>query len=291
MLEEAGEQRFLAKADLFQGLPSAEEAGQALYRGIMTALGYSKNKGPMAELADRLPLKKLEQAASGEITDSEYLCRCQALLTGTAGLLPSQRGMEQITAGWEEKLEKYWAASGERAQMSPADWRFFKVRPGNQPVRRLAAMSYLLLRYKEKGLLAGLEEKLAGTTDGNNSGLLEQALAVAPEGYWGCYLDFGALARGVVPALLGSGRAADIIINVLLPFACALGPAQQGEKVMAIYRDYSAAAENSLVRHMRGQLGLSKPFIATARRQQGLIHIYKTRCVQGRCGECPMGNI
>ena len=51
MLDEAGEQRFLARAVYFKQAITQAGPGQAFYRGIMTALGYSKNKQPMEELA------------------------------------------------------------------------------------------------------------------------------------------------------------------------------------------------------------------------------------------------
>ena len=291
MLDETGEQRFLARAAYFEKTAAQVGAGQALYRGIMTALGYSKNKQPMEELAGRMPLKKLETAPD-EMPDNEYLAWCQALLIGTAGMLRSQHGAgyttEEHIDDWEPKLENIWANCQERARMSAADWHFFKVRPGNHPVRRLAAMSRLLLRYRQKGLLDGLEKKLREAGEINRSCFLEQALLVATDGHWSNYLDFGVPSQGAPPALLGSGRAADIVINVLLPFASARGPAIQSQKAMEIFRHYRAPAENTLVTHMRRQLGLSKPFIAGARRQQGLIHIYKTLCAEGRCRECPM---
>ena len=236
-----------------------------------------------------MPLKKLETTPD-EMPDNEYLARCQALLIGMSGLLPSQRGggypAGEHIDDWEVKLENIWANSDERATMSAADWCFFKVRPGNHPVRRLAAMSYLLLRYRGKGLLAGLEEKLKEAADDNGSPFLEQALLAAPDSYWSDYLDFGVPVRGAAPALLGSDRAADIVINVLLPFTYTTGPAEQSEKAILIYRHYGTPAENALVNHMRTQLGISKPFIANARRQQGLIHIYKTLCSEGRCDAC-----
>ena len=290
ILDGTGEQRFLARAATFQTELSAGEAGQLLYREIMTALGYSKNKQPMAKLAGRLPLRKLV-VASSEIPDNDYLARCQALLIGAAGLLPSQRGgifpaCAQMD-DWEARLENLWANSGERAGMSAADWCFFKVRPGNHPVRRLSAMSYLLLRNRQKGLLSGLQEALREATVEKSIYSLEQALLAVPDSYWGCHLDFGVTPLGPVPALIGKGRASAIVINVLLPFAYATGPAGQREKIMSIYRFYNAPAENSLVTHMRKQLGISRPFIATARRQQGLIHLYKTFCSQGRHEECP----
>ncbi len=194
---------------------------------------------------------------------------------------------------WVGRLEKAWADCGETAAMSAADWRFFKVRPGNYPGRRIAAMSYLLLRYRGEGLLAGLINSLheAAVDDGYRR--LEQSLLVAADGYWGRYLDFGLPAGGIVPALLGRERAADIVVNVLLPFAAARGQVEEhpelAEKACGMYRRYPVLAENTLEKHMRKQLGIGRYLVNTARRQQGLIHIYKTLCSQGKCGDCPMG--
>ncbi len=108
------------------------------------------------------------------------------------------------------------------ATMSGEAWDTFKVRPGNLPVRRLAAMSYLLLRYREKGLLSGLMDYLDGWQPESPRGL-EAGLMVGAEGYWAAELDFGLPAGRSAPALLGRDRAAEIVVNVLLPFAAAWG--------------------------------------------------------------------
>ncbi|MGD0781007.1 MAG: DUF2851 family protein [Dehalococcoidales bacterium] len=293
ILDEAGEARFFARAAGFREIIAQSGAGQALYLGIMTALGYSKNKEAMAELASRLLLQELE-APLIAVPDSEQLAWCQSWLMGMAGLLPSQRlGYKPLSIcieDWEEKLEKIWAEGGMRACLSIKDWHSYKVRPGNHPVRRIAAMSYLLLRYRQKGLLSGLEDRLKEVKADSGAHFLEQALLVKPDSYWGCYLDFGIPAVGAPPALLGKERAADIIVNVLLPFSYARGLAEQGEKVLSLYRGYHAPAENTLIKHMRQQLGLGRYLIDTARRQQGLIHIYQTMCLEGRCDVCPLNN-
>ncbi|MHB8105496.1 MAG: DUF2851 family protein [Dehalococcoidales bacterium] len=294
-LDVAGEARFLVRVALFKESIAQSGAGQALYQGIMTALGYSKNKAAMAELATRMPLESLEAIAPDQIPDSEYLVQCQSRLISMAGLLPSQREAWQLTNNfiedWEAILENKWAGWDIPAHMSAKDWHFFKVRPGNQPVRRIAAMSYLLLRYRHKGLLAGLEDRLKDIGAAKEIHSLEEALLVPPDSYWSRYLDFCIPAYGIVPALLGQERAADIIVNVLLPFAYARGLKEQHEKTLTIYRDCRAPAENSLVKHMRQQLGISRFLVSTARRQQGLIHIYKTFCLEGVCSECPLSNI
>jgi hypothetical protein len=153
-------------------------------------------------------------------------------------------------------------------------------------------MSYLLSRYRRGGLLAGLVREFEETPlDGGRSGL-EEALLVAAEGYWGRHLDFGVPRSRAVPALLGVNRAGVIVVNVLLPFAVAFGEtgADPGlvEKAMEMYHRHPVLPVNTLERHMSRQLGIGRYMVNTARRQQGLIYIFKTYCSQGRCGECPI---
>jgi hypothetical protein len=296
ILDAAGDRRFIARVAELQAALTQTGESQTLYQGIMGALGYTKNKSPMKELARRMPLPRLVAAASGEIPRDEYLARYQALLLGMAGLLPSQRigryRLEDTAEAWVDRLEKAWAAFGQTATMSAGDWCYFKVRPGNFPHRRLAAMSYLLLRYRDEGMLAGLIHELEKASPDNGRGELESSLLVAAEGYWERNLDFGSPAGRVVPALLGESRAEVIVVNVLLPFAVAWGQTNSrpalAEKALEIYRHYPALAENTLEKHMKRQLGISRCLVNSARRQQGLIHVYKTLCSQGRCLECPL---
>jgi hypothetical protein len=293
ILDIAGERRFAARAAEFRAVLLDEGAGQSLYRGIMGALGYTKNKTPMMELARRMPLDRLTASVVVVQSDDEYLCRHQALLVGAAGLLPSQRaGGARADDAWVDRLEEAWAVYGDVPAVTAGDWRFFKVRPGNLPVRRIAAMSYLLRRYRRDGLLAGLVHELEEALLDNCQGDLEGALLVAAEGYWGRHLNFGMLRSGAVPALLGVNRAGVVTVNVLLPFAVAFGEveARPGlvEKALEMYRRHPVLPVNTLEKHMSRQLGIGRYPVSTARRQQGLIHIFKTYCSQGRCGECPL---
>jgi hypothetical protein len=298
LLDTAGEERFLVKAADFQALAQIE-ASQSLYQGIMGALGYTKNKYPLVELAHRMPLKRLESVMSGKTSDTECLARQQALLLGTAGLLPSQRyhryGTGKSDDEWLDKLEKVWASFRQTETMSEDDWHLFKVRPSNFPTRRIAAMSYLLLRYREKGIREELVNKLGEVPVDTGYQGLERALRVNTDGYWANHLDLGLPSRMSIPALLGGGRAADIVVNVLLPFAFAWGRlAAQPElaiKAFDLYRHHPRLVVNTIERHMRNQLGISRYLVNSARRQQGLIHIYKTLCSQGKCHCCPIGRV
>jgi hypothetical protein len=268
-LGEAGEKRFLEKAERFRKDIYRMGAGQSLHRGIMGALGYSGNKRPFLELADRLSLQTLESANEKDISGEEYLNRLQLLLLGTSGLLPD-RSMKNLS----HIPERLQAILYSIKPMSAGNWRLYRVRPNNSPVCRLIAMSNLLLRYREKGLFEGL------------IGLLEDVPADR---------HFRTLERGLQTNALGNGRAADIIVNVLLPFAFAWsrysGSYKLEKKSLYLYRHYPRTAVNSVERHMRTQLGLSGKMVNTAAKQQGIIYIYNNLCIQGECRNCMLGNL
>lgn len=296
LLDSAGEERFLAKANRFQADLAQIEASQCLYQGIMGALGYSKNKLPFVELAGRLPLHLLQAMTQGKISDEERLAQQQALLLGTAGLLRSQRPnwhQENKQDKWADKLEGLWASSPLTEAMSDHAWHLFKVRPNNLPTRRIAAMSYLILRYKEKGILEEVVNMIKEIPVNKGHYRLEKGLVVTTNGYWASHFDFGLGTRIKNPTLLGIRRAADIVVNVLLPFTFAWGKVNSqpelGKKAFDLYCRYPRLVINTVERHMRHQLGLGSSLVNSAQRQQGLIHIYNSLCTQGKCHCCPLG--
>ena len=299
LLDRAGEERFLTKAARFQADLAQMEAGQSLYRGIMGALGYSKNKHSFLELAHRLPLQILESIAQGEISGEECCARQQALLLGTARLLPSQRQdghpASELDDKWINKLERLWASGHHTEAMSPNAWHLFKVRPNNSPIRRLVAMSYLLTRYRERGILEALVNLVKEAPVSPGYCRLEDGLLVTTNDYWASHFDFGSGKRIRSPTLLGRGRAADITVNVLLPFTVAwshfTSQPELMRKARELYHCYPRLAVNSIERHMTEQLGLNSRLVNSAQRQQGLIHIYDRLCIQGRCNDCPLSQL
>ena len=265
-LDEAGEVRFLGKVEGFRNRLEQTDADQVLFEGVMEALGYVKNRQPFLELARRLPLKILESVARSRVSDKTCLAHLQALLLGSAGFLPRRRGHPIIEP------------------MPPQSWYQFKVRPQNSPARRLLAMSHLLVRYRKRGLFDGLTGKLVlpPKDEGRQEyDILEKAFTVVTADQTG---------RNVT--LLGRERAAVITINVLLPFSYAWGQltGRSGlqEKALDLYRHYPRREVNSIEKHMVCQLGLGRKLVGSAQRQQGLLHIYKNLCIQGKCGECAL---
>jgi len=175
-----GLRRFEEKAAGFSRQLETAGAGQVLYKGICRALGYARNKSPFEALADRLPLRVLSALAAGSLPGK------QALLLGAAGLLPSQRRVvgEQVCDAQMAELESLWKRlCGNIPAGKDPDWNLAFVRPVNHPARRIAALSCLLQRYGQSGLLKGLES-LAGSGQAGAAKSLANGLQVN-----GCYCE------------------------------------------------------------------------------------------------------
>ncbi len=286
ILNTAGEQRFRQRADRFQVELERERADEVLFRGIMRALGYAKNTRPFEELARRMPLSRIEAR--------EGLAAKQALLLGTAGLLPSQRRHIEPTKGREvRELEQIWQSTDSDIQtMKESDWNLSHIYPNNSPVRRIIAQSYLLERYDRGRLLAGILHMVRDAAPSGGHRSLQNSLIVDSDDYWRDHFDFGIRSRTTIAALLGQSKAGEIAVNVILPFALAWGELtdepELSDRAMGLYRSYPRLAENCLTQHMRKQLALERYSDFTACRQQGLIHIFTNYCREGRCDECPL---
>ena len=260
----------------------------------MTALGYARNQAPFQELADRVPLARLESLLQNESSVDKNAVRLQALLMGTAGFLPSQRPACEYSPfedyAYVKKLETAWETMPPVAVMEISVWQSFRVRPVNSPLRRIAGMCLLLQRYRSKGLLQGLVDMVRAVPVEKSSHLIEDGLMSADNGYWANRFDFGKGYLGLTAWLIGRSRAADIVINVLLPFVYAWGKEKEqlaiSEKAFSLFLSYPTLETNTIERHMKTQFRLKNTQVNSALRQQGLLHLYKKWCTQGRCKEC-----
>ena len=289
LLSIAGGARFRQKAGSFQFELHRGEAKQVLWKGMMRALGYSKNMKPFEELACRVPLSFLEEVESGE----SLLLR-QAWLLGVAGLFPHQRtGAKSAQEKETRELEQTWQAIGKEIEaMSQTDWYLSHIYPNNFPVRRIIAQSYFLQRYHRDGLLQGILQLVRETSMTLGHRWLEDGLTVPGEGYWQDHHDFGLKTKK--SALLGHSKAGEIIANVILPLAFAWGEVanepELKERAISLYSSYPKLDENEITRHMARQLCLESTSDFTASHQQGLIHLFKNYCSQGKCSQCLLVN-
>jgi hypothetical protein len=176
--------------------------------------------------------------------------------------------------------------------MNASEWRLHGIRPENSPTRRIIAAGHLLTRFQ-----GGLRQIILPTLNRlpltDVPEILEQSLRVQVDGYWATHSDFGS-ASGWCPALIGQGRARDIIVNALLPFCFAWGsmPAQAWlqDVSLSLYCNHPGLQENWITRHMKSKIfGNVAAKVDSACGQQGLIELHEAFCARHGCHDCPLG--
>ena len=244
LLDRAGKERFLARSGGFRAELASDTADQVLYRALMEALGYASNRKPFRRLASLVPISALF-ALKGEPPRTRDLC-VRAMLLSASGLL-SRVGDEA------ERLELRRLAGLLPAMgaMSASQWRTFRVRPANHPVRRIEGAARLFARFTESGLAAALERQMGREIGGPLTDRL------------------------TVPSLIGRGRASDMVVNVVLPFMHAYGVLRGSEAAVEtsvrLYGEHPALPDNEVTTEMKRLLDAA----ASALRQQGLLHLYR----------------
>jgi hypothetical protein len=299
VFESLGRERFLEKAESMRLLRTRLDFEQLLYEGIMEALGYERNSKAFRELAQHVPFTDLDEKSELEI---------QAILFGVAGLLPSQREKSPSTEVTNDPnivaLEELWRASEYAelpARMTEARWSF-TGRPVNRPTRRIAAMSQLIHACQGSLMMYFLPtcEKAADVDTPKLLRTIEKELRallmLEPTGYWETHFDFGTGgARKAV--LIGKDRAADIIINKILPaayvWAAEAGSQQLQEAILRLYSIGPKSTGNKIIRKIDEQIFTTEAqqmrhLKPTAKIEQGIIRLHKNYCADWLCDLCPI---
>ena len=231
-----------------------QDQEQTLYEGILEGLGYNQNRQPFLKLAGRAPYAALRRAAL-DLAPARRAQAIQDWLTALSGLAPRREAPLL-------PFPKARLRTGLGLAMLAREWHCFRIRPSNHPLRRISGAAGLLNRFLEPGLVAGLSSVVQAAKPRE----LTLALTV-PSGLGG---DL---------ACVGTARARDLAVNVVLPFLHSLdqmrGEAGGDQAHLELYRRFGKLQDNELTREMAGQLvgpawaGL----VDTARRQQGLLHL------------------
>ena len=254
LLDAAGDARFRQKSDWFRRLMVEQSASQTLYEGLMEALGYRANRQPFLKLAHNAPYAALLR----EVADLPAAERAAAL----EGRLLQMSGLP--LANRQQAGGRAPAGGGYGAPLAAEEWHCFRVRPANHPKQRIAGAARLLARFmddskSENGLAAALTDLVAA----GNAARLTAALTVDGE-------------LGQKAAYIGAARARDLAVNVVLPFChawAAVGAA--ASPALDLYHAFGKLQENEITRETAARLAAPAKAVATARRQQGLLHLHR----------------
>ena len=274
-LDAEGDRRFDAKVARMRETVRAAGVDAAMYEGLLEALGYGGNAPQMLALARLLPWPRLRERAGGQRLAAE------ALLLGSAGLLPSQRDHRGPVEPHVGALEAAFVRA--RLPSLPAGtWKLWGVRPENAPARRVAAAAALLERLGDPVALLAI-------VDATTVNKAIAPLLISANGYWLTHHDLCAGACRLPAAFVGRSRALEIIINVVLPAACASGDPALGAKAHALYAGLPRPAVYGATKFIEAALaseGIRVP--VNARRAQGLVELQRNWCTQNGCGRCSL---
>ena len=254
-LEEAGDRRFFARSSGLALDLRSISPDELIWREVLECLGYAANRRPFRALAERMPWRVI--AGLGPEAPPDYLERALLWAAGFAERPPGLgRALPALTGTKPE-----WAS------------RF--GRPDNRPERRIAGAAALAQRWlRAGGPDAALSELIGNAEDARD---VSESLSV-PAAPHRSAMHRGGSSR----ALIGSGRAAEISVNAVLPAVYAIagrdGRWHVHERSLALFRSHPKMPENAVTREVRRLLkaqGLAEK-ISTAREQQGLIYLYRT---------------
>ena len=254
LLDAAGDARFQRKSAWFRRLLAEQSPAQTLYEGLMEALGYRANRQPFLKLAQAAPWAALAAEAAAYPPAEERAAILERRLLQRAGWPPDAG---QTAAG------RAPAGLGYGAPLSAAEWHCFRVRPANHPRRRIAGAARLLAPFvPATGNPAALGDELTALVAAGRPAALTAALTVAA-------------GPGEKTAYIGPARARDLAVNVVLPVSHALTAAgTETSPALSLYHAFGKLQDNELTRETAARLSVPAPAAATARRQQGLLHLH-----------------
>ena len=298
LLDSLGDARLEERAAAMEGDIAVVGPEQALFEALFRGLGYTRNMTAFQEVARLLPIQTLRGLAEGGQNDETRVARLTGLLFGTAGLLPSQRDraaqgrlLEDAPAsdGFRARLfaddytaraEAEWARHPGLESLPRGSWQTFRVRPDNHPVRRMGVAVEMMRPWLMGPELPETLRRIAieGVTPRETATRLIEALIVPPTGYWASHRDFGLARRGEPSALLGRGRALDMLATAVLPFLLAVADLESDIELERRTRDVYTVLPNPgesdaarRARHLLARNGGETATRLSARRYQGFL--------------------
>lgn len=245
-LDAAGDERFALKIDGQRFAVKRFGPDLALQMAVFECLGYPRNRSGFKLLAKRLPWAFLARFAQrGGSRDDGGLAMAEDL----------------IRWGAEFGDRPDWVEVPQLFGESP-NWVAAAGRPTNRTEARLKAAAHLVAEWWRDG--GPLRHVLSAMGSGRSAARLRDAFIV--EG-----------------GLVGAGRAGEIVVNAVLPTLAAWAESGQDRELyseaLRLYASHPALPSNSVFEEAKRVLtcrGVALVKVRGARRQQGVMHIYKS---------------
>jgi hypothetical protein len=243
---------------------------ETTYLWLAKAFGFKVNSDPFFELAKAVSFKTLQK--------QKNLHEKEAMLFGVAGMLTTKTKDEYITTLYNEYRFLRKKFKLEEAELSPAQWKFLRLRPANFPTIRIAQFASLLHHY---------QNIFSRLIEADSANLLSTMLSTKQSPYWQKHYRFGTPAKGKV-AELGESSIENLIINTVCPLLAAYGKAKDDQAYIDKAVDFlnQIAGEQNKITRQWEAIGMK---IKTAFDSQACIELYTNFCKKRQCLNCNIG--
>ena len=272
-----GKERLEKKIKRFAAELFFTDFDQLLYQGVLEALGYSKNKFQMLQLALHFPVSQLKEFRQNGMNKEELI---SILLCGTdlINLLPKSFPMA-LKLKWQE----IYACQKFSRKTVELDWNLFRIRPQNHPAVRILQIADFLWSGLESSLFNNILKIFSFPQDRfdfekfriNLYRLFQMPSEELGEKY-----------------KLGKTRIDVIFINIILPlivlYARKMSFAQLEKIALEIYSQYHGLSENFIVSRMSVFMDKTQKRILRKKAvyQQGILKLYYEFCQYHDCENC-----
>lgn len=275
-----GENRFAKKCKRFSAELYNSDFNQILYKGIMEALGYSKNKSPFLRLASKLTYNKLQKTSREYNSPQDIFC----ILAAFSGIDLHKYNFKFIDKALLNKYsalkEKLIESNGE---LSSADyqWNFFRLRPTNHPLYRMWQIAPFLSTTIKKNIINQVIALFS----------IKQNGKIKISKFTNQFYKILNPDRERKPKI-GQSRCADIFFNIVLPvahlYAKTLDYKQLSEAIIHVYSNSGKLSENHITRFVYTRLSDKIPKKKDLKliHQQGMIQHYYRFCTHFDCQNC-----
>jgi Protein of unknown function (DUF2851) len=273
-----GKDRFESKVNRFKAEHYFAEFDQMLWQGLLEALGYSKNKFQMIQLALHLKINKLKEINHEKKLSEDELI---ALLLGTADLLHNLPSVIPT----ETKLKWQILFSEQMCDLQPIklEWKLFRIRPVNHPALRIIQISKIIHNSLETSLFHDILKLFSSSAKNFSIVSFRKKL-----------YDFFQDTSDNLPEnlKLGKTRIDTILINILLPiimvYACEKRFELLADTIDQIYQNYPRLPSNYISKHMERFMSVEqvKIFRKKALYQQAILKLYYSNCQYHACNDC-----
>lgn len=273
-LDALGFERMISKCERINDLLEIYSGSweDVCYVTLARSLGFGINNDAFERLARRTPFNIV-----GKISDSQL--QIEALLFGQAGLLmPDETGHDSYYA----HLCSEYAFLSRRFSLKPMDgsiWKFFRIRPQNFPVRRIALLSRFLY-----GGFRMMNQLMETTSVEDLRSLINRPL----DGYWATHYSFEHESASS-PSALSRASADILIINTVVPLLYAYGEyfGSKTHSARAVsFLEEMQPERNSIVEQF-ANVGLKAQ---NAFESQALIELRRNYCEAHKCIYCRIGH-